>query len=74
MNWMNWTKSLMPELGSIYNLNQHRKQFSVMVSMPDYCASDLGSIPGQVCQLLRILFCSSNWTTIMKKLNKDGVN
>ena len=39
------------------HLQKYRKHFSVMVSMPDCCASDLGSIPGQVCQLLRILFC-----------------
>ena len=32
-------------------------RFSVMVSMPDCCTSDLGLIPGQVCQLLTILFC-----------------
>ena len=47
----------MHELGSIVVLPKHRKQFTVMVSMPDCSASDLGSIPGQVCQFLRILFC-----------------
>ena len=53
---MNWTKLLMDELGSIYSIIQAQKHFSVMVSMPDCCASDLGSIPGQVCQFLTILF------------------
>ena len=28
--------------------HKHRRHFSVMVNMPDCCASDLGSIPGQV--------------------------
>ena len=33
--------------------HKHRRHFSVMVNMPDCCASDLGSIPGQVCQFLK---------------------
>ena len=28
--------------------HKHRRHFSVMVNMPDCCASDLGSIPGHV--------------------------
>ena len=50
--------------------HKHRRHFSVMVNMPDCCASDLGSIPGQVCQFLKIFFLlnSSNSTRIMEKL------
>ena len=36
--------------------HKHRRHFGVMVNMPDCCASDLGSIPGQVCQFLKIFF------------------
>ena len=53
---------------------KHRRQFGVMVSMSDCCASDLGSIPGQVCKFLEnfILLNSSNWTRSMKKLDNLG--
>ena len=37
-------------------LHKHRRHFSVMVNMPDCCASNLGSIPGQVCQFLKFFF------------------
>ena len=40
MNKMNWTKLLMHELASIYSVIQAQKYC---------CASNLGSIPGQVC-------------------------
>ena len=53
---MNWTKLLMQELGSIYSITQAQKHFSVMVNMPDCCASHLGSIPDQAFQFLAILF------------------
>ena len=47
----------MHELGSICSFTQARKtHFSIMINMHDCCGSDLGSIPGQVCQFLTILF------------------
>ena len=37
----------MHELGSVYSLTKYKRQLSVMVSMSDCCASNLGSIDGQ---------------------------
>ena len=41
-------KLVMHTLGSVYSFTKHKRNFSVMVSMSDCCASNLGSIPGQV--------------------------
>ena len=38
----------MHELGFICSVTKQKGHFSVMIKVPDYCASDLGSIPGQV--------------------------
>ena len=40
----------MHEKDSITASHKHRKQFGVMVKEPDYQASDLDSIPGQVSE------------------------
>ena len=59
MNWDQFTVS-----------HKHRRHFSVMVNIPDCCASDLGSIPGQVCQFLTILLLNSSHSTrLMKKFD-----
>ena len=50
----------MHKLGSIYSLIKHKRHFSVMVSKPDCCASDLGSIPGQVNFLENFILLNSS--------------
>ena len=50
----------MHELGSIYSLTKYKRHFSVMASKPDYCASNLGSIPGQVNFLENFILLNSS--------------
>ena len=50
----------MHELRSIYSPTKHKRHFSVMVSMPDCCASNLGSIPGQVNFLENFILLNSS--------------
>ena len=59
---MNWIKSPTYEIESIYSLTLALKHPSVMVRVVDNYASDVGSIPDQVCELLVnfILLDSSN--------------
>ena len=47
------------ELGSIYSFTKHKRYFSTMVSKPDCCARDLGSIPGQVNFLENFILSNS---------------
>ena len=54
---MNWTHSLMHELGSIYSVTQVQKHFSVMVRVDDCYESNLGSVPGQGIFSGEINFC-----------------
>ena len=51
--------------------HKHRRHFSGMVNMPDCCASDLGSIPGQVFLKILYLLNSSNSMRIMEKLEYE---
>ena len=50
----------MHELGSIYSLTKHKRHFSTTVGKPDCCASDLGSIPGQVNILENFILLNSS--------------
>ena len=51
-----------------FRVHKHRRHFSVMVNMPDCCASDLGSIPGLSIFEKIFLLNSLNSTRIMEKL------
>ena len=50
----------MHELGSIYSPTKHKRKFSIVVSMSDCYASDLGSIPGQVNFLENFILLNSS--------------
>ena len=60
----------MHELGSIYNPTKHKRKFSVMFSMSDCYASNLGSIPSQV-NFLEI-FILLNSSKIRRELRKNS--
>ena len=76
MNKTKWTKLFMHELGSFYSITQAHRQFSVMVSKPDSCASELGSIPGRDNFLENFILLNSSKIRqeFWKKLECQNIN